>query len=255
MAQSRSSPPTSFNSAPLVRLLAGLDIANAADSSQTFAERLSHWVAWTDAIALSGALGGAASTPACAANTGSGARASALADQLRRVRKELTEAIVQDVMFTGAKAGPNAADGTLEESDFDLGTYRRHYLAHQRAMEERIGELRQHARAVASQLSPELGRLAVLDAAMDNALAQHQRRVLANVPVMLERRFKNMRKSRQQAASAAGVVVAPRAPTRRQRSPAAGPAMQNILLAELETRLQPVEGMIEALGNNLTSQT
>ncbi len=255
MAQSRLSPPTSFNSAPLVRLLASLDIANAADSSQTFAERLSHWVAWTDAIALSGALGGATAAPASDAKPGGSARASALADQLRRVRKDLTEAIVQDVMFTGAKSDKSVADGTPDESDFDLGTYRRHYLAHQRAMEERIGELRQHARAVASELSPALGRLAMLDAAMDKALVQHQRRVLANVPVMLERRFKNMRKLRQQAASPAAAAVATQAPTRRQRPPAAGQAMQSILLAELETRLQPVEGIIEALGNNLISQT
>ena len=257
MAQSRFSPPTSFNSAPLVRLLASFDIANAADSSQTFAERLGLWVAWTDAIALSGALNGAPSAQAADANSGGSGGAVTAIEQFRRVRKDLAESIVHDVMFSGTQVGNTAAaasvtDATDGESDFDFATYRRHYLAHQRSMEERVGELRQQVRTAVSDVSPALGRLAALDAVMEHALAAHQRRVLAKVPGMLERCFKGLRKLRLQAPSQAGDADASTVATRPLN---AGQAMQSVLLAELEIRLQPVQGMIEALDTNSTSQT
>ena len=53
----RLTSATPFNSTALVRLLAGLGLADAAPSPLTLAERWSPWLAWTDAIALSAVMG------------------------------------------------------------------------------------------------------------------------------------------------------------------------------------------------------
>ena len=259
MAQSQYSPPTSFNSSSLVRLLASLDVAPTADSTQTFAEKLSHWVAWTDAISLSGALGAVPAVDADDVQTGPSARVDSVVGQLKRLRKELTESVANDAILSGANRGkPRSAAVTHgaaainDAAEFDFAAYRRSFSAHQRTMEERIAALRAAARAVASDHSPALGQLAALDAAMDTALGVHLRRVTANVPVLLEKRFKGSHRPLQSTAMPKGVASA----SASGKPPAGyGQTLQALLLAEMEVRLQPVEGMIDALGARITGQT
>lgn len=259
MAQSQYSPPTSFNSSSLVRLLASLDVVPAADSPQTFAEKLSHWVAWTDAISLSGALGAGDAAGADALQTGPSPHVKSLVAQLQRLRKELTEAVTNDTILSGANwgksrpaKGPVAVAHAGEEAGFDFAAYRRSFSAHQRAMEERIGALRAAVRAVAAAHSPALGQLAALDAAMDSALGVHQRRVTVNVPALLEKRCKASLRPLQSAPTGLGD-----APASVPGKPPAGygQTLQGLLLAEMAVRLLPVEGMIDALGERFTGQT
>ncbi len=258
MAQSQYSLPTSFNSSSLIRLLASLDVAPAADRAQTFAEELSHWVAWTDAISLSGALGAGATTGVQDVHAGPSASMDSVVAQLQQLRKELSESVANDTILSGAswgKSRPAAVTGaanTGDAVDFDFAAYRRSYSAQQRAMEERIGTLRAAVRAVASDHSSALAQLAALDAAMDNALSTHQRRAMANVPVLLERRFKGAHRPHQGMLMPKGdaPVAAPDKPP-----PGYGQTLQAVLMAEMQARLLPVEGMIDALGARFTGQT
>jgi hypothetical protein len=249
MAQSQFSPHTGFNRSPLVRLLASLGIAPVADPAQTLAETVSHWVAWTDAIALSGALDndGQRSETAQASD-----RAAAMAKSrldVRRVRKELHDAIALDAMFAADKPRKGDVPPALPDQDLvALPLYRRQYQAHQRSMEERIGSLRKRVRSVAATVSPDMRRLATLDAVLDDAMFVHQRRMLAQVPVLLERRFKSWARSTQgaptyaQAEQVATVGAQSEMPDLRQ-------TMRDVLQAELDLRLQPVEGMMDTIGN------
>ena len=251
MAQSQYSLPTSFNSSSLVRLLASLDITPVADKAPTFAESLSHWVAWTDAISLSTALGAGATAGTEHVQAGLPARVDAVVAQLRRLRKDLTESVANDSILSGANWGKSRSASTGEvnagnEADFDFAAYRRSFSAQQRTMEERIGELRAAARAVASDHSPALRQLAALDAAMDSALGVHQRRVTANLPVLLEKRFKGGRPALQ--ATPTRQADAPASVTGQKPPAGYGHTLQAVLLAEMEVRLLPVEGMIDALG-------
>ncbi|MBS0342442.1 MAG: DUF3348 family protein, partial [Proteobacteria bacterium] len=50
---------TDFTGPALIRLLARLTEAEPPGSQQAFADRLSQWLGWTDAISLSAALNGA----------------------------------------------------------------------------------------------------------------------------------------------------------------------------------------------------
>lgn len=217
--------------------------ADGAPSNRTLAERLGQWLDWTDAITLSAALNGVPAATRSAAESASPSPASALADDAARIRAGLAQAIAADECLA---VGPAGRSGRAADS----ATYRRAYLAHQRAMAARLGPLRARVRGVLAKASPPLQRLAALDAAMDEALAAREAHLLAKVPAMLERHFVRLRQA-QPGPSAAAADLAP--------GSAAGcpPAtawlagfvqdMQAVLLAELELRWQPVEAMMEAM--------
>ena len=92
----------------------------------------------------------------------------------------------------------------------------------------------------------------LLDAVLDDALGSHQRRTLANVPHLLEQRFKDLAgTSRAQVVPTQGTLAA-----EPQGTPAdMGATLKELLLAELGIRLQPIDGMMEALGNITTGQS
>ena len=95
-------------------------------------------------------------------------------------------------------------------------------------MELRIDALRAHVRRQLAGRSPALAQLAALDAAMAQLLAERLERALAAVPDLLERRCMQLR--------AGGVADVA----------AWGRELQDLLLAELEARLEPVVGLVEA---------
>lgn len=250
MATSQFSLPTSFNSSPLVRLLASLDIVPGGDARQTVAEKLSHWVAWTDAIALSRVLAEGANTNVPDRVPGAQATSQHVIDQYTRVRGDLAEAIAHDALLNEDPARPVlAAAEPATGGKLDYAAYRRQYRAHQHTMEDRIGALRARVRAAVSAASPALRRLAALDAALDVALGAHQRRLLEKVPVMLEKRFQALHKRAQTRPEAQPDQGSPALP-----SLAIGRTLQRVLQAELETRMQPVQGLIAALGNNAATR-
>ncbi len=252
MAQRQlSQPPTHFSSSPLVRHLASLDIAPAGEPALTFAERLSHWVAWTDAIALSQVLADDAG-----ATRGSGGlpRASSarqqVREQLARLRQELSDGIAGDPLLREGSDAPTVAAAVSPPAGGgkpDYSAYRRQYRAHQHTMEDRIGRLRAAVRKALAGLSPPLGRLAALDAVFDRALAAQQRRQLDQVPLMLEKSLQARHKTATATPSDQEADLNQTAP-QQQPLAAVGPTLQRVLLAELELRLQPVQGLIDALG-------
>lgn len=254
MAQSQFSPSTRFDSSPLVRLLASLDITPASDSTQTFAEKLSHWVAWTDAIALSRVLADGQTRAAAATDAATGVRKAIT--QVQRVRQDLVDAIARDALLQDDRATPNAPPAAQPQpgtgGKIDYSAYRRQYRAHQHAMEDRIARLRVGVRAAIAAVSPSLGRLAALDAVLDDALSAHQRRLLDTVPLMLEKHFKTLYTAD---AEKPDPRTASAGPAPRRASLAVGPAWQRVLRAELETRLQPVQGMLDALGHETAAAT
>ncbi|MBI5260134.1 MAG: DUF3348 domain-containing protein [Burkholderiales bacterium] len=209
---------TGLNSAGFIRLLAELTAIDVPGSTQTVAERLGAWLEWTDAIPLSAALAaparGMARTPPA---PGVFAQAT---EACQRVRAELRQAITADALF--------AATAT---QGHDYPTYRHHHATHQRKMAARIGTLRADLRAMLARSSVALGRLAALDAVMDEILGPRERSLLARVPSLLEKRFEHLR---QALPPAEWPVVF-------------GQDMRNLLLAELALRCQPVEGLLAAL--------
>jgi hypothetical protein len=236
---------TAFSGPTLIRLLARLTDVDVPESRQSLSDRLSQWLGWTDAIALSTALNG--NPPAVA----SGARAfgSAEENECARVRTSLANAIAGDSAFAAARRrGPAQApaQGAPVDAAVDYPAFRQRYLSLQQAMEAGIGNLRGRLREMLGA-TPGMARLAAVDAVMERALSSRERSLLAAVPVLLAGHFERLRQAEQQAladAQAAGdaATVTPGAWLDVFRKD-----MQSVLLAELDVRLQPVEGLLAAL--------
>ena len=218
---------TGFTGSALIRLLARLNDTNVPESKQAFADRLSQWVSWTDAISLAGALDGSPAT----APSGAPVPLSPEDSECARARATLVQAI----------AAPMDAAA-------DFPPYRQRYLSRQQAMEASIGPLRERLRARLAAGSPAMARLAAVDAVMEHALGVHEHRLLSTVPLLLEKHFKRLRKADETAQAAA---EAPAEPVDGVRPGAwldvFRKDMQGVLLAELDIRFQPVEGLLEAL--------
>lgn len=236
------------SSARLVSLLA--DSAPPAGSeapAADFAEGLAAWLGALDAVRLREAL--QAIGPPAPANPGAAPAGgtAALVQALQRVRKTLADGIIAD--------GPGLPAAALAASDNspDYGPYRRRHLEHQRRMESRIGALRGQVREALTAATPRLAQLAALDAAMAQAFAEREQRLLATLPALLERRFEHLRDAHRGALQGEVPADDPAAGRRPGGWPDAFErAWQQVLLAELELRLQPVAGMIEAFSREDT---
>lgn len=197
-----------------------------------FADRLSHWLGWTDAISLSGALN--ASPPAGPASA-RGARGSSEEEECVRLRGVLAKAIADDDSAL-------AAEKDHAETAADFSPYRRRYLARQQTMEMAIGPLRERLRASLAARSPAMAQLAAVDAVMEQALSAQEYRLLSTVPGLLEKHFRRLRQAHQAMPDEpedAAPQVAWQDVFRKD--------MQAVLLAELDIRLEPVGGLLEAL--------
>ena len=215
---------TVFNGSALVRLLSRLADTGVREPAQATADRLSQWFGWTDAISLSAALDG---VPAAASSSRLRAPAGSEERECARARTALAHAIAEDGVVMAAT---------------DFAPLRRRYLALQQAMEAGVGPLRGRLRTMLAVRSPAMARLAAVDVVMEQALAAREHSLLAGVPALLEKHFNRL--------SGNGVSMA--------AEPAGEPQpgewlhvfrkdMKDVLLAELDFRFQPIEGLLEAL--------
>ncbi|WP_374563164.1 DUF3348 domain-containing protein [Ideonella sp.] len=259
----RGSQRNGLTGTALIRLLARLSDADAPESKQAFAERLSQWLGWTDAISLSAALNGGPATGR------PGARASVSAEEaeVQRVRAALARAVADDGAANTDQKRMNlhaATDVAPMTNTADFSPHRRRYLAQQQAMEAGIGPLRERLRARLAGRSAAMAQLAAVDAVMEQVLGAREYQLLSTVPALLEKHFKRLYQAEQadQAAQASAVVpddATDNAPDVAQApfEPSAAPPgawldtfrqdMRSVLLAELDLRMQPVEGLLEAL--------
>jgi hypothetical protein len=236
---------TGFNSSGLLRLLAELTSAEAAGSSQTFAERLGQWLGWTDAAALAEVLHAPVAAPT--SSPAAGADAGAV-QALSRLRLELAQAVASDPAFLPPRAKSNPVGGAAARvvvSDFT--SFRHAYAAQQRQMAWRIAPLRQQLRGALAQRDAGLARLAALDAALEQALAERERSALAGVPNLLVQRYDRLRAS--QPAAADDAALAWQASGWLWRF---GQDLQAVLRAEIELRLQPLQGLADSLNMHLS---
>lgn len=213
-------PRARFNSSGLVRLLNDMAPAEVADTGQTLGEQLGLWLGWTDAIALAGVLGAAAE----ASGQARVPTQQALAQDLARTSGQLAQAFAQDPQLQP----PAAPDDTVP----DFAPYRRSHQAHQAAMDQAVPALRDRARAALAARPGAGAQLAALDEVMAQALAERERQTLASVPRWLESRYRQLHAHADSPAQA----------ERRFRQD-----LQDLLRAELELRLQPVQGLLDAL--------
>ncbi|OAE64260.1 hypothetical protein A7J67_26445 [Achromobacter xylosoxidans] len=272
---------TGLSGPTLIRLLTRLTDAEVQQSRQSLSDHLSQWLGWTDAIALSAALNTA--PPVIAP----GARMFSSAEEREcvRVRTTLADAIASDTAATAAKrvaparAPAKKLAAVLAEDEFDYSSFRQRYLSLQHTMETSVGNLRSRLRGMVAARNGEWTRLAVVDAIMDRALLPKERALLGAIPKLLQVHFDRLRKAEEAAlaqvaeqaqaetgaqadaaANAQGDTEAPAVDAAQAGTAPPAPAitagawldtfradMRAVLLAELDVRFQPVEGLLAAL--------
>ncbi|MBL8473972.1 MAG: DUF3348 domain-containing protein [Rhodocyclaceae bacterium] len=252
----RASPRPNFNSSKLLRFLADLSIADASEPKQSFAERLGEWVDFTDAITLLAALGPRAGGAGGFAPARLAAKLAALEADLARIQATLVNSISRQCRAAaGSDAiGPSQAERSSELEEFGYASYRRMHQALQREMDGALRPLREALRATLAQAGPDLQQLAALDEALDKVLAGRERSLLGGLPAMLEKRFEQLLAAHRGRLAEGGQVDLPN-----RSRPGAWQAqfcaeLQRALLAELDLRLQPVSGLIEALRSEAVRQ-
>ena len=246
---------TNFRSSGFIRFLDELSVADVADSRQSFADRLGQWLDFKDAISLFSVINDRAPD----AQSGAPLRAGLdVHEEFARVRALLADSINIDGVLNPGKARiklPAPSRHPTDEDAADFLPYQRYYLAHQRDMNAHIGPLRASVRSALADHSPALKRLAALDGVLDQALGPRERNLLATVPQLLAKRFEHL----HQAHKTARVDTATPDDPEAWLQPGGWLAvfckdMQAVLLAELDVRLHPVAGLIDALGNQDSNQ-
>jgi len=209
------SPNPDVAGSELIRLLARLAGAPPTRTGLAFAERLGHWLSWSDAISLSAALNAGPSRSSPERSRGRGGEEA----DFQRVRAGLEASI---------------AAGTRERasSPTDFGPHRRHCIAQQQAMHGAVSSLRQRLRDALSRRSPALARLAAIDAVMDQTLTAHERSLLGLVPLRLETYFERLQRARDNDTNWLETFR---------------DDMNLVLRAELAHRLLPAQGLLDTL--------
>ncbi|PPK46003.1 uncharacterized protein DUF3348 [Trinickia symbiotica] len=244
---------TAFSSQTLIRLLARLADARIPESTQSLSERLSQWLDWTDAIAMSTAL---AATPAPVSDT----QAAIASDEneCSRVRASLADAIARDSVLAIEKRSRSThgarREGLVDADEVvDYTVFRHCYLSMQQAMDASIGKLRERLRRSLAAKRPALAQLAAVDAVMERALSAREHNLLTAIPDLLNVRFERLRQASQDAAAAHDDDREGHAESGNPPAPhdawldAFRHEMRSVLLAELSLRFQPVEGLLAAL--------
>jgi hypothetical protein len=229
-----------------IRLLAGLTELDVPTSGHVLSDRLSQWLDWNRAIVLSKALDDALPAPPAGAPTFDRAQ-----DQdCSRVRAALAAAISGDARLLTARQRPDGeapADPPRAPAEVDDAVFRRRHQDHQRAMQAATGRLRGHLRDMLAQRSDQHARLAEIDAVMELTLSTREQTLLATVPELLGRHFHRLRDAAQQALDEAALSgEVPTAPSGAWLD-VFRYDMQRVLLAELDVRFQPIDGLLAAL--------
>ena len=227
-----------------IRLLAGLTEAEVPQTSPILSDRLSQWIDWTRAVALSRALDGR--LPA----DGPDAPGfdSAEQDEYMRMRTSLATSISNGIELATGKllAGePTTSTQGNHGGAVDYQPFHQHYLDMQRSMQTTTGRLRGHLRDRLARQSADMARLAEIDAVMELSLSPREQTLLAMVPRLLGVHFQRLREP-------GGLDET--SPPEDNQATSPGPwlevfrnDMQSVLTAELDVRFQPIEGLLAAL--------
>lgn len=274
----RALPRASLYSASLVRFLTENALLAPARPSEGVGQKLGDWLDFRQAIALHSVLNPETSDAPTASLPAHVQRMAliapkVLAQHVDKVRAQLVESITQ-----GAPAGSGLAridmPAPVLDEPLEIKTafepYRRFVAAHQRQMESTLRSLRAQLRLQLSKRASAGQQLAGLDAAFENILAEREAALLAKTSKLLEKRFVQALKAHMLAhmlaqtqpatliteTTDATVDATDASDPNPNNTPKSDPSIwlmplrqtiRQALLAELDTRLQPALGLLEAL--------
>ena len=251
----QASSQVGLNGTRLTRFLSDLAVADAAFAHQNFAEHLGRLLDFGGSMRLSEFHDELHKLPYEPSPTSS----DGLKEEILRVRMALVQTVAESFVpgagLTRLKL-PTLKGGFPLDQLATFEPYHRFYAAHQREFESKIQSLQIRVRDGVSGVSAEMAQLAALDETVRELLSAHTRKHLALIPQLLEKRFNGLLQEHQALQGEPGkeadgerteadIVQTWTQPTgwlgRFFRD------IQGLLLAELELRLLPVLGLVEAV--------
>ncbi|MEP1470102.1 MAG: DUF3348 family protein [Halieaceae bacterium] len=239
-------PHVSLDSSRLIRFLTDLSVSEAQVSHQQFSDKLGQLINFADAIALSEAHTQAPELE----DEGIGEFRDGITTEFLRARSSIVQAAMRSFF---PSSGPTRirwpaieAEPTTDSASAAV-VLLKFYRAQQVDIYGKVRGLHQRTRDAVAQLSPKLSRIAALDAALSDALGSHSQRYFNAVPKLLERRVEYLHgqflaaRDHQQSEGAAWAEICEQ--LRRE--------VQGLLLAEVEVRLLPALGLVEALNQDI----
>jgi hypothetical protein len=230
-----------FGSSRLIRFLSGLAVSNVELSHKHFVERLGQLIDFSDSIILASAHRGLPSMP-FEPNTYS---VEEIKDEFLCVRSAMVQSIIKSTTPNAKPSGrklPNPRNGDPVEMVTMYEGYRHFYVQHQRDMDTKIHNLRLQIRKEISGVSPKLAQLSALDTVLGDTLLMNTRKFFAGIPRLLAKRFEYLlQEHKDELGGDPDLWTAPGGWLEKFYK-----EIQGLLLAELEVRLQPVLGLIEA---------
>lgn len=215
----------------LVRILSELAAADVMPSHRQFVARLGRYVSIHDSITLSGVL----VAPVAADFQPEPVSAAEVSELFRRARRDLVVAIVQGFAPGARIPVPVMPEVNLSDLQAAYEPWQRFYAAHQRELDAGVQRLQAQVRDRVGWMSAELARLVALDRVMGGILAAPARQLMGVTPRLLQRRFELLYGEAQ---ADGGDPVGWHEAFCRE--------LQGVLLAEVEVRLLPIVGLIEA---------
>lgn len=214
-----------------VRMLARAVEAPDGPTGPVLSQRLGQWIDWTRAVALARALDRPRIAPLAVDAPHAGFQAET--EECARARQRLVEAIGNRDEWDFARSRA-LAGRTQPDAGIDPAPFRRRYVTLQNAMQATTGRLRGRLRDQLAQGSADMARLAEVDAVMEGVLSPREHALLAKVPDLLGRRFQQLCEQTSGASGDARLQIFIK-------------DLQDMLLAELDVRFQPVDGLLAAL--------
>ena len=217
-----------------IRLLARIVEVEGPPSGLAPSQRLGQWIDWTRAVTLSRALDRPLDAPPVAP------RGDDPAGEVQQARRALEAQIGDHEAWERVLCNAAADGGT------GLAEPRKRYAAIQHAMQAATGRLRGSLRDRLAQGTPAQARLAELDAVMELVASPREHRLLAAVPGLLAERCIDLH-CQAAAGRDAPDLLAQVAPAGDAWRHVLRKDMHDLLLAELDVRFMPIDGLLAAL--------
>ena len=247
----KSSGHNSPKSSRLLRCLDELEVLAGRPRENQFGSRLGRLIDLSDSIALADTLRQVSRKEEVDSEMVADKRGELLKADFLELRTSMVAFIARSFVVTAdTEQSPPFSLPRLSgqiNSDDGYKPYQRFYALHQSEMESQINRLRVAAREQVVGSSAKLARVVTLDTALFETLQSYCRKQLTQISVLLAQRFYLLRDTALAREDQQELKLNPEACL----APEGWLSlfyreMQNTLLAELDLRLQPLLGLVEA---------
>ncbi|MFN3437602.1 MAG: DUF3348 family protein [Acidovorax sp.] len=222
------------------------------------AEQMAQWLSTVDAVKLSRALHAIETLPGEAGSlvSNQGVDLPALDHLFEKTRADLNALVTAKVLApkpARARADNTPVQAPDPQVEAHYAAHGQRYLDLQKQMDTRLLALRVQVRHALAQGCLGLRQLAVLDAVMEQMLGPREQRLWASLAAHLERRLAHRHHKHLEVLENSGVADEPL----RWAQPggwlwAFEQDLQALLIAELQVRLLPISGLLDAAHNEKT---